>query len=224
MALSAEQRQEFALVAFMRRKINDRYDELKAAYGPMLERGDKVSGRLLDADGEPFGDSIGSMYKTDPKTKPRVGTPCRQCGIDTSTPAYVAWVKERAPRQVIEVVRPEYTKLVLADPNLHQAGEHTVSGDGEMIPGVLWSADAPYVAAAPVTKAQEATIVQALNNGQLNMAQVAARAIFEIGNEIVEDDGGEFRKELVAELGPAMQEGESDAQEAGVHAPDQRPA
>lgn len=174
----AAKRLELAAVTLLRKRMNARYDELRAELGADMTPGEHQPANLLDSDGQPTGVTVGKLTMTNPEPKAVVGSPCHVCGTVYDAPAFVRYVEERWPKQVVKVVRPAHQKFLLGDPTLRRIDDVTVvTADGELLPDARWMRERPGIRVAPQTERQAEYLIEAFDRGQLNLATLAWKAI-----------------------------------------------
>lgn len=81
--------------------------------------------------------------------------------------AFLAWVVDRYPAEVVQVVRESFARAVLAAATA--AGDPIDARTGEVIPGVEMSAGEPYLTVRPATHAKERMRGLLLSSGLLQL-------------------------------------------------------
>ena len=115
-----------------------------------MEPGDRVTAKL------PSGEKVGSVTLTQGRVSARV--------VDER--AFTAWVAERFPAEVVQVVRESFTKTVLDAVKRNGGWVDKATGELVQVPGVAVTEDDPYPSVR-LTKDAPQLIAAAWQRGEL---------------------------------------------------------
>jgi len=125
-------------------------DELDEQARREMEPGDRVIAKL------PSGERVGSVTLAQGRVTARV--------VDER--AFTAWVAERFPAEVVQVVRESFTKTVLDAVKRYGGWVDKATGELVQVPGVAVAEDDPYPSVR-LTKDAQQLVARAWQSGEL---------------------------------------------------------